>query len=294
MILQEVLDQALRELAPLGGRHCRDLGHQRADQRDRARVGHQLVGGRVEDHGQGVEPDVPQQLAPARADEVLIEQSGSPRSREVLGDGAHDGRDPSSGIARGMHGDGQGAEVEMRHTPRAGSLGAQEGEPTEDLATGGGRGVRGLHPDAVLCEQDPRARSQQSVGVIGQARKDVRVGRRLHGHDQDVAWPEVHPVGGHGHVVEVDVALGGGEVQPVGAHLLEAGPHEELHLRARMGQPDAVEAADRTGPDHRVSQHALILPRPRIRSWPRTPPPPSGPPASGGCCAGCARRAVRG
>ena len=267
------------------------LGHQRADQRDGVRIRHQLVGGRVEDHRQGVEADVPQQLAPARPDEVLVEKDRVRAAREVLGDGPHQRRDPAGRVAGGVRGDRQGTEVEVRHAARAGALGAQERQPAEHLATGRGGGVRGLGPDPVLRQQDPRAGpSRRSAWSARCARTSALAVaftatiRTSHGRSAAQSGATVD-------VVEVDVALGGRQVQAVLPHVLGTGAHEELHVGPRMSQPDPVEASDCSGPDHRIPQHESILPRPPIRSRTRTPRSPSGPAASGGCCVGCARRA---
>ena len=107
----------------------------------------------------------------------------------------------------------------------------------------------GLHAYAILDEHHHRVGTEQRR----QQRSQQMVVHRLEAHQHHIALRHIGSLGIGPHVVEMEIAIAGVNLQPMLTHIFIVTMEEEVHLLARLGELGAIETAYGTCANHTIS-----------------------------------------
>lgn len=213
-----------------------DFAHDLFDEPAGVRVSHQFVGVGVEDDGQAVVGDVPDQFLPAGQAQVRGNTGRDARALEIAGDFAQQ---------RLMTGQQHVAVVEVTDVAGADFVGAEETQAAGHALWAGKLGELFFDAESVLHDED-QTRGRQ------QFRQQMVLGG-LQAKANDVAGRQVFGVAVNLRLGDGEVAVFGFADQAVLADVVVIGVQKEVHVTAGVGEPATVVAAERAGAEDGVA-----------------------------------------
>ena len=247
---EHFLDMAFRYFAATGTGLGNNFAHQRFAEVAGVRVGHEPVGGGVEDDGETVVGDIPDELLPASGAEVFGEMGFDVGTLEVDSDVAK-----PVGDAAVVFAEADVAVVEMLDVAGGNFVGAEETESADDSLRADDAGGLVFVAETVLHHE-------HDSGVFDDVWKDGRQEVILCGFQadgDDIAGGHVAGVPVGVNFGEVEVAFNGVADEAVPGDVVIVGVEEKMDFGTGVLEARAVEASQCSGADDGVGSCAHWL-----------------------------------